>query len=57
MYLLLLIVPHIKLYILREKYNKTMNNQDRAKRAEAETVRGTLFIHKPYFPSRQEIGS
>ncbi len=30
--------------------------RDRVKRAEAETVRGSLFIHKPHFPSRPEIG-
>ena len=32
-------------------------HQDRAKRAEAEIVRGSLFISKSHFTSRPEIGS
>ena len=32
-------------------------NQDRAKRAEAEIIHGSLFYFKSHFTSRPEIGS
>ena len=39
------------------KYDNNNQNQDRAERAEAEIIHGSLFYFKSHFTSRPEIGS